>query len=252
MRCLVIISFLLLGVSQGVGQELEYKRGKPTSRGIDIYVEANWLVFIADYQNHIGDTLTFEPFISTDDFSDYYSYVEGDAGYFEHPDNVLINNKANYIDYELRLLSNYRKSQYREATMFVRAVVMHELTHAYIYQIMMMCQYDKNLAYEFRQGLRIIPVDHYGTEFVTEGICEYVMYDMGVAIAYDQKIVLNKKDLENRNSYEVKYRYSKQFMEPVIKEFGLEAAIYMILSNTPPSDEEILSPKLYYDRLKWN
>ena len=250
MRWLVLISFFFLGVSQ----DYEYKHGRPTTKGIDKYVETNWLVFIEDYQKFVGDTLVFEPFISTDDLSRYYNYTEGDAGYFERPDNILITNEEKYIDYELRLLSRYEKSRYREATMFVRAVVMHELTHCYYYQIMMKAQYDGILEYEFRQGLRIIPVDHYGTDFVEEGICEYVVETMGVMIVSDEAVKITKADLhpQRRDSHEVKYRYSRQFVKPIVEEFGLESAIYMILTNKPPSDEEILNPKLYYVRLNWN
>lgn len=249
MRWLILISFLFLGTTQ----DYEYKRGRPTTKGIDAYVEANWLPFIADYQKFIGDTLFFEPFISTDNLSKYYDYTDGDAGYFERPDNIIITNEEKYIDYEVKLLSRYERNGYQEASMFVRAVVMHELTHCYVYQIMMMAQHDKKLAYEFRQGLRIIPVDHYGTNFLEEGICEYVVEIMGEMIVSDEVIVITKTDLQqHRNSHEVKYRYSRQFVTPIVQEFGLEPAIYMILSNKPPNDVEILNPKLYYDRLKWN
>jgi len=249
MRWLVATIFVLL-----FSQQDEYKWGRPTTKGIDNYVERNEYQFIIDYQNHIKDTLVFEPFISSDDLTDYFHYSGVESGWFERPDNIIINNSCQYIDYELQRLNRFRRSQYREATMFVRAVVMHELTHCYIYQIMMMCQYDKKLEYEWRQGLRMIPVDNFFTEFIEEGICEYVVQDMGEMIAYDEKVVLIKKDvgISNRNNYEIKYRYSSQFVKPVIEEYGLEPAIYIMLTNKPPSIEEILKPNLYYDRLKWN
>ena len=249
MRTLVVILLLLL-----FPQQDEYKWGRPTSKGVDKYVERNEYQFVIDYQLHIGDTLIFEPFISTDDLSDYYTYNEGDMGYFEPPDNILINNEPRYIDYELSRLSRYERNRYLEATQFVRAVVVHELTHCYFYQIVMMAQYDKKLEYEFRQGLRIIPVDHYGTKFLEEGVCEYVVELMDEMIVSNKKLVLNKNDLTtaNRNSHRVKYVYSREFVKPVIEEFGLKSAIYMMVTNKSPSDEEILNPSLYYDRLKWN
>ena len=246
-RMLAVIFLLLLPQVQD-----EYKRGRPTSKGVDKYVERNEYQFVIDYQNHVGDTLFYEPFISSDDLTKYYHYTGVESGWFERPDNIIVNNHSQYIDYELSRLSRFRKSQYREATMFVRAVVMHELTHAYVYQIMMKCQYDKTLEYEWRQGLRMLPTDNWFTEFIEEGICEWVVEDMGEMIGYDEEVVLIKKDLDNRNSYEIKYRYSKQFVSPIIEEFGLEAAIYMVLSNAPPNREEVLNPKQYYDRLKWN
>lgn len=246
MRWLVItIVFLFFG------QQDEYKWGRPTSKGIDRYVERNEYQFIIDYQNFIGDTLFYEPFISTDDLSKYYVYNEGDAGYFERPDNIIITNERRFIDYELSRLNVFRKSQYREANMFVRSVVMHELTHAYFHQIMIIAQNEKVLEYEFRQGLRMLPVDNYYTEFLEEGICEFVVQDMGESIAWDEQVFLNKNDLStaNRNTYEIKYRYSSQFVKPIIEKYGLKPAILIIVSHKPPSLEEILNPKLYYDRL---
>jgi len=247
MRLLILTVLLLLPQ-----QELEYKWGRPTSKGVDKYIEANEYQFIIDYQNHVGDTLYFEPFISTDDLSDYVSYSRGEAGFFERPDNVVIHNRANYIDYELRLLSDFRKSQYREANKFVRGVVMHELTHAYIYQIQVVQGHLKQLEYEWRQGLRMLPVDNYYTEFIEEGICEYVAADMGTIIPYDEDVVLIKNDLSNsnRNSYEIKYRYASQYVSVLIKKYGLKPAIELIVANKPPSKEEILKPRLYYDRLR--
>ena len=228
-----------------------YKWGKPTSKGIDNYIERNEYQFIIDYQNHVNDTLHFEPFIDSEDISDYIDYSRGEAGFFERPDLVLIHNGANYLDYELSRLSSYRKQQYREANMFVRGVVMHELTHAYIYQIMAVQGHKGMLEYEWRQGLRMLPVDNYYTEFIEEGISEYVAADMREIIAYEEKQVLIKKDLSsaNRNTYVVKYRYARQFVEVLIKKYGLKPAIELMVANKPPSREELLNPSLYYDRL---
>ena len=248
MKTLIILLFLLLP------QQDEYKWGRPTSKGVDDYIERNEYQFVIDYQNFVKDTLFYEPFISTDDLSDYYNYIRGDMGYFERPDNIIISNEPRYIDYELSRLNQYERNRYREATQFVRAVVMHELTHCYFYQIVMIAEYDKKLEYEFRQGLRIIPVDNYGTDFLEEGICEYVVEMMQEMICGEEKIEINRNDLSlaKRNQQRVKYGYSRQFVKPVVEEFGLKHAIYIMVSNKPPSDEEILNPKLYYDRLMWN
>ena len=248
MKTIFLVLLLLI-----TPQQDEYKWGRPTSKGVDNYVERNWLVFIDDYQNFVNDTLFFEPFISTDDLSDYVNYTRGDMGYFERPDNIIISNEPRYIDYELKRLSEYEKNRYRDATQFVRGVVMHELTHCYMYQIMMIAEHDKKLEYEWRQGLRIIPVDSYGTDFIEEGVCEVVVEMMDEMIVSDERLVLIKNDLNiaNRNQQRVKYAYSRQFVKPVVEEYGLKAAIYLMITNKPPSDEEILKPELYYDRLNW-
>ncbi len=243
----LVISILFLFIPQ----QDEYKWGVPTSKGIDNYVERNQYQFVIDYQNFIGDTLYFEPFISTDDLSDYYDYNEGTAGFFERPDNIVISNEPRYLDYEVQRLSDYQKSRYKGNNLFVRAVVMHELTHAYIYQIMMVAQHNKNLEYKWRQGLGMIPVNNYYTGFMEEGICEVVVQLMQEMICYEDDIGISKSDLSRakRKNYEVKYRYGSQFVKPIILEYGLKPAIYLILSNKPPSKEEILEPNLYYQRL---
>ena len=243
-----IVIALLLILTLNVSSQ-EYKWGRPTVKGIDAYVETNWLVFITDYQNHVGDTLFYEPFISTDDLSKYYNYTRGESGFFEHPDNIVVDNRTKYIDYELGMLSTFQRSQYRETNQFVRGVVMHELTHCYIYQVMQLAR--DSLHRDYREGLRMIPVDNYYTEFIEEGICEYVAADMQEIIRYDERVQIKKGDLStaNRNSYEVKYRYALQFVEPVLKTLGIRQAIFVIVSNAPPTREEILNPSLFYDRL---
>ena len=122
MRAVVIILLSLISLLSFSQDDL-YKWGRPTSKGVDAYVERNWLVFIEDYQEFVNDTLFFEPFISTDDLSDYVNYTRGDMGYYERPDNIIISNEPRYIDYELSRLSDYEKNRYREATQFVRGVV---------------------------------------------------------------------------------------------------------------------------------
>ena len=249
MRTLIFIFLLLL-----LPQEDEYKWGIPTSKGIDNYIERNQYQFVIDYQNFSDDTLIYEPFISTDDISDYVGMTENTAGFFERPDNIVISNDTKYMDYELSRWSDDRMQRYRGNNMFVKGVVMHELTHAYFYQVMMIAQYEKDLEYEWRQGLRMIPVDNYYTQFMEEGFCEAVAVMMGEIIPYPDGLGISKADLSptKRKTYEVKYVYSSKFVKPIIDEFGLKHAIYLVISNRPPSKEEILSPKTYYDRLKWN
>jgi len=107
------------------------------------------------------------------------------------------------------------------------------------------------LALEFQQGLRIIPTpnSNYGADFIEEGICEYQTLLMG-EIIYDQRISVTRNQLRNKpESYEVMYRYGMWFVKPIVDKLGLKAAIYLMVSNKPPSQEEILQPQLYYDRL---
>ena len=238
MKTLIFIFLLLL-----FPQEDEYKWGKPTSKGIDKYVERNEYQFVIDYQNHVGDTLFLEPFVSTDDLTKYYQYTKGESGYYERPDN--------YIDYELQRLNSYRRNQYIEVNKFVRGVVMHELTHCYFYQQQLLVQHGDSLHRDYAMGLRIIPVDNYFTEFIEEGFCEYVAADMDEIIPTTEDLMMFKKDLSRqyRDTYRVKYSYSRQFVMPIIEKHGLRHAIQLVVSQPPPTQEEILDPQRYYDRL---
>lgn len=254
MRLTVILLLVILPLISIDAQDI-YKQGRPSSKGVDDYIKRNELQLITDYQNHINDTLLFEPYITTDDLTEYNTYTNGEAGYYEPPDYIIVNNNSPYIDYDLRNLSRFKKNQYNETNQFVRAVVMHELTHCYVYQIMKLIQYSDTITLhrDYSIGLRMIPMpmNNYYAEFIEEGICEYVAYDMGEMIAYDKKVVLIKDDLEigNRDNYNIKYRYSLQFVKPIIETLGLKQAILVILSHAAPREEELINPVLFYERI---
>jgi hypothetical protein len=246
----LLVTLSVMAVSQD--RDRDYRWGRPTTKGIEKYVDANWFVFISDYQDFIKDTLFYEPFISTDDLSEYCRYSGAELGYFEYPDNVVVTNEPRYIDYELQRLNEFRRQEYRETNRFVRGVVMHELTHCYFYQQMMAVKQGDSLHNDFKQGLGMMPVDNFSTEFIEEGFCEFVTLDIGEMIGSDEKIVLTRNDLSQtrRNNYDVKYRYSRQFVSAIIKTYGLQQAIRLVVSHAAPSQEEILKPELYYQRLK--
>ena len=243
-----LIFILLLFLPQ---QELEYKWGKPTSKGVDNYIQRNEHQFIIEYQNYVNDTLFLEPYISTDDLSKYYHYERGESGWFEYPDNIIIDNETKYLDYELKLLTEFEKSGYVETNMFVKAVVMHELTHCYIHQNILITEQNNKLHHDYQQGLRMMPNDNWFTEFIEEGFCEFVVLDMQEMIGSDVKHEINRFDLTtgNRNSYEIKYVYSREFVKPVVMKYGLKQAIQLVVSHAAPTSDEILNPNLYYSRL---
>lgn len=257
MRLIVILLLVILPLTFpliSVAQD-QYKWGKPSSKGVDEYVERNEYQFIIDYQNFVTDTLFADPFINTDDLSEYVDYTKGESGNYWYPDNILIDNQTKYLDYEIRNLSESQRSQYVNANKFVRAVVMHELTHCYFYQQMMIARQNNELALEFRQGLRIIPIPNrdYGADFIEEGICEYQTLLMGEIICDEERISVTRNQLRNKpESYEVMYKYGMQFVKPIVDKLGLKAAIYLLVTNKPPNQEEILNPKLYYERLNVN
>ena len=124
---LIIILLLFLSPQQ---KELEYKAGKPTSKGIDNYTKQNESVFVGKYQKFIKDTL-YNYYISTEDFTKFADYDSIELGRFYIPDEIIITNETKYKDYQLGLLTKFKKKLLNESDQFVEGVVMHELTHDY-------------------------------------------------------------------------------------------------------------------------
>jgi hypothetical protein len=50
--------------------------------------------------------------------------------------------------------------------------------------------------------------------------------------------------------YKINYDYSSYFVKPILNSFGFTNGISIILQHSPPTDEELLNPELYYKRIK--
>ena len=68
------ILILILFVFPQMRQDYPLKNGRPTSKGIEQYVEDNAESLIREYQNFIGDTL-YNIYIYTEDLTHFSGHV---------------------------------------------------------------------------------------------------------------------------------------------------------------------------------
>jgi hypothetical protein len=172
---------------------------------------------------------------------------------FYLPDNIVLTDDESYVEYEFKNISKFRQRNSTYIDRTVKAVLFHELTHAYIYQTEFhMTAEGKHISPEYR-NFNIIPISEsaLGSDFIEEGICEYVVYhlkeavDMGEIEAPESKLEVMK----NENNL-ITYRYSPYFLKDFLDNYGIHKGIEILIGNKPPSYEEILNPKLFFNRIK--
>ncbi len=230
------------------------KYGRPSTYGITTYIDNNHDSIIKDYETRISDTL-YDVFITVDNLS----YSEGNSeelGVFYIPDNIIVTNEEKYVAYKFSDLSRFRQntSIYSERTL--TAVLYHELTHAYFNQILyIMKSQNKSIASEYGI-IRMFPnaASRFGSEFIEEGICEYVVYHLKESAPL-RNIVEPKTEndlLGENNKINSIYRYSVVYLEDFLDKYGLKQGIEILIGNKPPSYREILEPELFFNRLNYN
>jgi hypothetical protein len=251
---IVIILFLFL-LQQ---KELSYHSGKPTSKGVDEYIKTNESAFVKEYQIFVKDTL-YNYYIHTQNFTEFADYDSIELGRFYIPDEIIITNETKYKDYSIDHFSKFKRKFLNENDQFVKAVVMHELTHDYFYQIILeMRMQNKYISPEYN-NIILLPNNEnsYGTNFIEEGVCEYVPIKMGEKLLYDNVEIPDNISqlLDNTNIFKFKYKYSSEYVKnyldsTTIKYGTLKSGIQILLSNKPPTYKEIMNPNLYFNRLK--
>lgn len=262
MRKLIIIfltllpGFLFLATEKD--KQYPYKNGIPTSKGILYYVKVNEEKIVNEYYGFIKDTL-YSYYIEVDDLSLYTDYDSLESGRFYIPDEIIITSELKYTDYELKFLPKWKRNSLVENNEFVKAVMIHELTHVYFYQIIQEMQIrNMEVAYEYT-NFRIIPMreTYFGSEFIEEGVCEYITQKSGEVIPYQNITTPKTREeiLDKNNSTNIKYKYSsayvKDFLDLTTKQYGsIKEGIIILLRNKPPTYEEILYPNLFFNRLK--
>jgi hypothetical protein len=97
----------------------------------------------------------------------------------------------------------------------------------------------------------------FGASFIEEGICEYINQNFGECPAFiNIRPPMFRKEFTNINRIDdIKYKYSsayvKDFFDLCLKLDGkIKFGLMILLQNPPPNYEEIINPKLYFDRLK--
>jgi hypothetical protein len=253
MKILLFILFLFIFFIQDY--PYPYKNGKPTSKGIDSYIKDNERNFIEDYQQFIKDTLDYVE-METEDLTEYTDYDSLELGRFYIPNEIVISNQTKFIGYELSEFGKYKKT-HTESNKFVRSTVMHELTHLWFNQIIKEMRYKRiHISPEYTASLRIYPNDEVGSDFIEEGICEYMIQKKGEINWY--KITFKPKALEDiinkSNKYDIKYKYAsyfiKDYLNKAFEEQRVKESIEVLINNKPPSTQEIIKPELYFNRIK--
>lgn len=226
------------------------KQGKPSTYGINTYIKNNQLDLIKEYEYRV-DSL-YDVYLFTDNLDETSDIDE--LGEFYLPDNIVITNREKFVAYEFKDLSKFKQKTiaYNERT--VKAVVFHELTHAYFNQVLIMMKNNNQFVSPEYGTFRIFPnpSTRFGPTFIEEGICEYMAYHLNESSPIKNlPIPDNEIDLlSEANKVNNIYCYSVIFLQDFLDKYGIKRGMEMLIGNKPPTYYEILHPKLFFDRLK--
>lgn len=232
------------------------KYGKPTPKGVEMYVEDKWIDLIYEYQDFIDDTLWLDLWVEAEDLTDYVGHDSLELGRYEYGGVIYIDKDTSFLAYELADWSKFRIATNGESNKFVKGVIFHELTHHYIVQIGKEMEFLDSIKVHrsYQTSIWIIrSPDMFGSTFIEEGICEYMAAEMGEIIP-PKKYHAPKTvgDLMNRNNkYKYVYKYSSYYLKPFLDTIGFKRGVKMLISNEPPHYEEILNPDLFFNRLEY-
>jgi len=244
-----ILILLLFFLSQQQHKDPLYynKQGKPSSKGIDTYISKNHDNLIAEYEYRI-DTL-YDVYLFTENLDE-----TGDLGNFYLPDYIVINNKERYVEYEYKNLTKYQQIVMPHTAKTVKGVLFHELTHVYFNQTLILAK-QEGLSVSPEYGtIRLFPNpgSRFGADFIEEGVCEYVVYYLKECSPINEVPIPNTAEelTDKNNRVKFVYWYSSYFLKDFLDEKGLKEGIKILITNKPPSYDEILNPQRYFDRLK--
>lgn len=257
----IFVKLLLFCVLLFIPQkQYPLKYGKPTSKGIDDYIKTNQYKFVDEYQAFIKDSLYNDVFFSTEDFRKRTDYDTLTLGITEMHRNysceIFIDNEPKFTGYDLNQLTKWEKNFLNEYDQFVKATIFHELTHIYILQcFLIMHMKNMYIDQEYdREAILIYPNYEmkFGSEFIQEGICEYLIRKKGEIIPYEKNYIPETKEeiIDRKNIFKVQYQYSSYYLKHFLDSAGLKNGIFILFANKPPTYEEILKPNLFFNRLK--
>jgi hypothetical protein len=244
-----MLLFMQVGIP--VGYPLE--NGRPTSKGIELYVEQTSDYLVKEYQDFVEDTI-YNVWIYADELQDRWASDSIELGrYFPH--EIYVTTAELYEAYELDDLPAEEREKIFESNKFVKAVMIHELTHEYVNQVgvemqsVLRMHVDKS----YRTGLWIVNShETFGSVFIEEGICEYLCAKMGELIPpkHLEAPQTVEELLDRDRDYLIKYKYSSAFLETFLDTTGFKRGIQILLFNPPPTYEEILQPDRFFSRLE--
>lgn len=243
---------------------LQYQNSRPTQKGIDKYVNDNSNDFIDEFQLYVKDSIYADVYITSTDLQQLADYDSLELGRTEIFSNsgyeIIIGNTGKFNDYSLYTVRHKKRlfKSFDQYSQFVKSTVVHELSHVYFRQIMMILASKDSLNTYYRNvQLYPNPERRYGSEFIEEGLCEYLTRNKGeiLEIRDVYKPETTGDLLDRHNVSQVKYHYSsyylKDFMDSMVTVKGkVKYGIEVLLTNNPPNYSEILNPKLYFNRLK--
>ncbi len=244
-----ILSIFILSVQT----DYPLRDGRPTSEGIREYVHDNADSLIRQYEQFIGDTL-YNVWIYTGDLTRHGIADTIELGFY-YSDEIYISDAELFYAYELKDLPRYLRASAKRDNRFVKSTILHELSHDYFAQV----------AWEMI-GVDSVHVDRafmpyvwvlrehesFGSRFIEEGICEYIVEKMGEVIT--QKKPRAPRSIEEltstENEYMMMYRYSAYFLKDFLDQKGFKQGLKILAHNPPPRYDEILNPDRYFNRLK--
>ncbi len=239
--------FLLLPVLLSAqSKNYQYQNSIPTKNGIQYYIDINIKKIVKQVQDYIGDTI-YSYNIRVDDLSLYSDYDSLEAGRFYPDDEILITNELKFLDYELEFVPKWKQKQYSNNNKFVKAVVVHELVHLYIYQFVVE---NNEIIFPDYLNFSTMRTNGFGSTFVEEGLCEYVVGKMNQSICDNSYVPTSIDEIRDaKNRQKILYIYSPTFIRPYADKMSFRQLLINILGSKPPSYEELLKPMLYYERL---
>ncbi len=248
-----VISILLLFTQVGMSGDYPLKNGKPTSKGIELYLEQNSDLLVKEYQDFVQDTI-YNVWFYSDELKDLLGSKSLELGRF-FPHEIYISTAELFEAYELDDLSPERRGRLRECNKFVKAAMIHELTHEYVSQIGMEMQsvHHMHLDKAYHTGLWVVKSSEtYGSSFIEEGISEYITEKMGELIPPPHvEMPLTVEELfDLEREYMVKYKYASAYLKTFLDTTGIKKGVQILLHNPPPSYEEILQPGCFFGRLE--
>jgi hypothetical protein len=254
MKYLVFIALLLIPFSSN--KKYPLKGGKPTPKGIEMYIEDNRDSLVYEYLSFVKDTFWLDYWIYAEDLTNYVGHDSLELGRYFNGE-IVIDMDTLFQAYELDDWSNFRRKIQGESNKFVKGVLFHELTHHYINQIgREMEYYDSvrvNRSYESNIWI-IRSYDMFGSRFIEEGICEYLVTKMDELIPpkkYNKP--KSKSDLlKPENNYKYVYKYSSEYLRIFLDTTGFKRGVKILIHNEPPTYQQILNPELYFNNLEYD
>lgn len=222
-----------------------------TPENIEKFVEDSAMVYIDQFEAHIGDTFQMDVFIYCDDLTDYVAYDGTESGLFFYPNEIIINTKPTaFVAYRLADLSSYQRDSYVSVSKFVKSTMLHEITHAYFTQQTLIT---KGIDRAYRNTIRILPEHQafFTSTFIEEGVCEYLVQSMGEIIPPPEPFIpRTQSELRSKsNRFKIMYQYSAHYLKDFLDEHGFKEGIEILIKNPPPTYDEILEPELFFQRL---